>query len=55
LKKNAALLSSSEPANSSMLNGPLAVPAEPSALVTPRPVSRAVPCATPTLKLSKLT
>jgi len=36
LKKKVALLSSGEPANSSMLNGPLAVPLEPSALSTLR-------------------
>ena len=49
LKKKWALLSSSEPANSSMLNGPLASPSEPSLFRMPRPVSSAVACATPTL------
>ena len=42
-------------ANSSMLNGPLASPSEPSALSTPRPVSSAVACAWPTAKLSNVT
>ncbi len=54
-KKKWALLSSSEPANSSMLNGPVAVPGWPSAVCRPRPVSRALACATPTWKLSNVT
>ena len=54
-KKKKALLSSSEPANSSMLNGPVAVPSGASSFLMPRPVSSALPWATPTLKLSKLT
>ena len=55
LKKKSALLSSSEPANSSMLNGPVAVPGEPSAFLMPSPVSSALACATPTWKLSNVT
>ena len=51
-KKNVALLSSGEPANSSMFSGPLAVPGLPSALRTFSPVSSEVACCTPTLKLS---
>ena len=54
LKKNVALLSSGEPANSSMLNGPLAVPSEPSAFLQPSPTSSEVACCTPTLKLSNV-
>ena len=42
-KKKCALLSSSEPANSSMLNGPVAVPSGASSLAMPRPVSSALP------------
>jgi hypothetical protein len=44
LKKKVALLSSADPANSSTLNGPS--PLSPSRI--------AVPCSTPTLKLSKV-
>ena len=54
LKKNVALLSSGEPANSSMLNGPLAPPSEPSSFLSPSPTSSDVACWTPTLKLSKV-
>ena len=49
LKKYWVLLSSSEPANSSMLNGPFAVPFAPSLVCRPRPTSSAVAWATPTL------
>ena len=55
LKKKNALLSSSEPANSSMLNGPVAEPGEPSSFLMPSPVRRAFACATPTWKLSNVT
>ncbi len=55
LKKNVALLSSSDPAKSSTLNGPVASPFEPSSLRRPRPTSSEVACWTPTFSLSKVT
>ena len=55
LKKKVALLSSSEPAKSSMLSGPFSPAALPSLSVTPMPKSSALACATPTAKLSNVT
>ena len=54
LKKKVALLSSGEPANSSTLNGPAAVPSPPSSFLRPSPTSSDVACCTPTWKLSKV-
>ena len=50
-KKNPALLSSGDPAKSSMLNGPSGASAAGSPLSSrmPRPVSSEVPCCTPTV------
>ena len=47
-QKKCALLSSSEPAKSSTLNGPVASPSAPSAVSRPRPTSSDVACWTPT-------